>query len=473
MADNQTSMKRPLEAAWLARWKFSWKRLRAIPVAFLGVGIYRAWLAIFFRYDALPNIDVFDYFVFEGAIGVVSLVLAFMALKITPLWSNKHALILTDLAMTGGAITLAVGSLVFESPVLVYAGLVCAGGGLAGLILMWAEFYGSLNPVRVTLYHALAMFSGECIKWLFLGMSAPYLLFFSIVLPSVSLFQMHASMKEASESDLPHPSRKPHQKPFPWKPILLMSTCTFAGGYSTVPAQHLLIGDVIGTLFVTAIIALGVLSVAKWFNFDTVYRLAFPLLTVGFLLVPATFGLSDQVRAFCYDAGYSMLSMFIMLIMSNLTYHYGVNAVWINGIERGARYIVEVCGWAASAFIWGSMSQMAAQVFILAITAAMAVVFIVVLRSERNLSASWGIKMESLDTTKQQERSLIVSELSKNNGLTPREEEVFQLVARGESMTKIADELFVSVNTVKAHINHIYRKFQIHSKDELLGLLQK
>ena len=36
--------------------------------------------------------------------------------------------------------------------------------------------------MRVALYHAMAIFVGEVVKWLFMGMSVPYLAFFSICL---------------------------------------------------------------------------------------------------------------------------------------------------------------------------------------------------------------------------------------------------------------------------------------------------
>lgn len=44
---------------------------------------------------------------------------------------------------------------------------------------------------------------------------------------------------------------------------------------------------------------------------------------------------APQLTAACYDAGYTMLSMFIMIILSNITYRFGLNAIWLNGIERG------------------------------------------------------------------------------------------------------------------------------------------
>ena len=108
--------------------------------------------------------------------------------------------------------------------------------------------------------------------------------------------------------------------------------------------QLLVPGNVLGAMFVTALVFFGVLSASRWFNFDTIYQLAFPLFIVGFLFVMPTFGSNAQIMALCYDAGYTMLSMYIMIVMSNITYRFGVNAVWINGIERGIRYVVELVG---------------------------------------------------------------------------------------------------------------------------------
>ena len=60
------------QQGFVDRWKAVLLRVAAIPFVFFGVGFYRAWLATFFRYDAFPTISVFDYFLFEGAIGIVS-----------------------------------------------------------------------------------------------------------------------------------------------------------------------------------------------------------------------------------------------------------------------------------------------------------------------------------------------------------------------------------------------------------------
>jgi LuxR family maltose regulon positive regulatory protein len=46
---------------------------------------------------------------------------------------------------------------------------------------------------------------------------------------------------------------------------------------------------------------------------------------------------------------------------------------------------------------------------------------------------------------------------------------VLQLIAAGKSNRRIATELFVSVGTVKTHINNLYRKLDAHSRTQALA----
>lgn len=57
-------------------------------------------------------------------------------------------------------------------------------------------------------------------------------------------------------------------------------------------------------------------------------------------------------------------------------------------------------------------------------------------------------------------------------GLSARETEVAEAVARGKTVKRIAEELFVSENTVRTHTRRIYAKLGIHKKSELIDLAQ-
>ena len=57
-------------------------------------------------------------------------------------------------------------------------------------------------------------------------------------------------------------------------------------------------------------------------------------------------------------------------------------------------------------------------------------------------------------------------------GLTPREGDVLRLLARGRTSPVIQEKLFLSHNTVKTHVRHIYAKMDIHSQQELIDIVE-
>lgn len=56
--------------------------------------------------------------------------------------------------------------------------------------------------------------------------------------------------------------------------------------------------------------------------------------------------------------------------------------------------------------------------------------------------------------------------------LSPREAEVFGLLARGRDAKYVCDSLVVSPSTAKSHIYNIYRKLDIHSQQELIDMVE-
>lgn len=51
-----------------------------------------------------------------------------------------------------------------------------------------------------------------------------------------------------------------------------------------------------------------------------------------------------------------------------------------------------------------------------------------------------------------------------NHSLTNREKEVLEHLCEGENYRSIAEKLFISANTVKAHIKNIYEKLQVNTR---------
>ncbi len=63
--------------------------------------------------------------------------------------------------------------------------------------------------------------------------------------------------------------------------------------------------------------------------------------------------------------------------------------------------------------------------------------------------------------------------LAERFGLTARELDVLLLLARGRNAKFIEQELYISLNTAKTHIGHIYRKLDINSQQALLDMVDE
>lgn len=60
------------------------------------------------------------------------------------------------------------------------------------------------------------------------------------------------------------------------------------------------------------------------------------------------------------------------------------------------------------------------------------------------------------------------AESTRTEQLTPREIEIVTLLQRGASTKQVAQDLFISVDTVKYHVRNIYAKLQVNSRAELI-----
>ncbi len=99
----------------------------------------------------------------------------------------------------------------------------------------------------------------------------------------------------------------------------------------------------------------------------------------------------------------------------------------------------------------------------------------------RPAASSKGSELFARDAfSRQRDEAPIVDRLSKQcqqlselYGLSGRETEVMELIARGHSGPAIAEMLFISENTMRTHNKRIYAKLDIHKKQELLVLIDQ
>ena len=65
------------------------------------------------------------------------------------------------------------------------------------------------------------------------------------------------------------------------------------------------------------------------------------------------------------------------------------------------------------------------------------------------------------------------AQVARRYGLTLREQEVLELMVQGMSVPDMAERVSISYGTAKTHVSHIYKKLDVHSRDEALALLYR
>lgn len=452
----------------------------SVPVAFLGLGVYRAWIEIMFvgSFVEFPTIEFSGRDLFDLTMVVTAVACTLLARRIGPFFNKRAVYVLCAIAMTGATV------LMFAScwiPALVpLAGVPAAllgGFGIALLILLWSELYACLNPLRVALYYSASIIAGAVVLYVYRGFMLPWLFAMTAILPAVSLGLAHRGFDSLPAPELP--STTGTRFSVPWKAVLFMAAYAFAYGlmesvlYAGAFGPH----SAPGTLAVGVLVFLGVAVRGGRFDFGIIYRIALPLMVVALFLLPTLGHVQGLAASFCVSAGYTAQSILIMLIMANICYRYGVSALWLFGIERSVR---QVSMWLGRIVADGAQSFDVlggnGELFISLLTVVAIVAATTILFSERDLSSRWGANFlaggtDSAAMVRKQELADRCSEVARSYKLSTREEEVLLLLAQRKTVGIIERELFIANGTAKAHVRHIYQKLDIHTRQELFDLL--
>ncbi len=68
---------------------------------------------------------------------------------------------------------------------------------------------------------------------------------------------------------------------------------------------------------------------------------------------------------------------------------------------------------------------------------------------------------------------MIVNSVAEEYRLSDREREIMVLVGKGYTASAVAEKLIISPYTVNTHIQHLYRKLDIHKRSELISYLNR
>ena len=435
----------------------------------------------------------------------------------------RRMLVLLSAALVflGSACLLAAMYIEAATLVLVAGGGVFLGVGCAGMFMLWQRYFASLDPeqgnMRLMVGTALAPFIYFALYLVPIALTAFLipLVFVPLCALCVALSVREMLVDQPMFEDVPREHPRVYRQVVSdyWRSALCVGSLGFASGVirgmAVLHADILILvnsASMLGSLVSAAVLLALWQHMSFRFGLSSVFRVVYPVLATGFLLLPYLGSWYLNLFAAAAYMVFSLVQMLMMMQCAQVSRDRGVNPVFVYGFFGGVVYIMNsvgfLLGW-VSDFVsvgereWLFFVAMVSS-FVLGVTllAATGTLFrplvtrgtvaadpVELLARERRVPATappQPKKRRRNRPSASEDAGVIRDRISKQclqlqgkYGLSQREAEVMELIARGNSVAAIAERLIISENTVRTHAKHIYTKLDIHKRQELLDLLHE
>lgn len=347
--------------------------------------------------------------------------------------------------------------------------LILKAAGTISMSVLWIELYATRNPMQAGFLCAAATAVSALVLYIVEQASGPHLVALRIALTAFSaLFYMLAWRDVQAHGNVP--SAESQRFFVPWRAIVFVLAYSFSYGIASfmMNARMTNYAAIIPSIIVIVLILLN----TKKFTSTSLSRIALPLMIGGFLL--AAFASSEfaPVALLLLDTGYASMELLILLLVCAATYSANGSAAWLFGLLVSSEFLGSYAGrWLATSLDahMGTSEFVVMEVFALVIVAAVSPL----LASDRSLSEFWKGTAQADGAPAEDALKMRVQELAAKFGLTEREKEVLYLAAQGKTNAVIASDMVLSEGTIKTHLHHIYRKFDIRTRSELMKIVGK
>ena len=242
---------------------------------------------------------------------------------------------------------------------------------------------------------------------------------------------------------------------------------------------------------------------------DTIFRCVLPAIALAVFCVPHLFGDYALLAGFFVIAGYICFETLMWFLIADLSQEFRLSPIFMFGLERGLLELGSLIGsWLAQIpgdnTITGVFGN-AEGALVLMLALAVAYSLLPRRREVRAIvdpnhvikmpgfdALQTNIEKQQVEDEPQQETDgeevgaaevdakirakgrfhARCEEIADCYMLSRRETEVMFLLAKGHNAAFIQDKLCISKSTAKTHINHIYRKLDIHTQQELLNMVE-
>ncbi len=334
------------------------------------------------------------------------------------------------------------------------AGCAVAAMGYAGLLTLWFEQMATLPPRQALCSFGLAYFVNITL-WLICGQMTVLLSTITCILASVVAAALLVGAQGVTPShDVPAqplPARVISVRLLLWIVVLALAFGVGEGrtamGYATVYAK-------VGMGLPELLVLLGLMLPFKRFDVGVFCRLTTVLVAAG--LVGVFF--SDHLHGVAQvllSSSVESLQMFAIMVAYFTARQHRASAACYGALVMGLFTLCVRLG----------------QIVQHAVPDGMSLVYILLLITVVGMSIAL-LRENRFDSQLHLDRAPrpdegFYRELADRQGLSKREESVFLLLIQGSSYDQIGEELFMAPSTVRAHASRIFKKFGVHTRQEL------
>ncbi len=223
--------------------------------------------------------------------------------------------------------------------------------------------------------------------------------------------------------------------------------------------------------------AILLLVTALYLRFDfnsLIYRIAFITMAVGCVLFALPEALLQTTGIYVNQVGYRFMLALIWILSVWLIDQCKLSANWVFPVVTSIAFVGQFVGGSfshATAALMGYSEGGLVVCLILAILLPGSALFLLDIR---NLQTGWGFNRPiDRPTTPDERFDFACASLAEKYRLTPREAEVFALIAKGYSRAYISERLVLSKETVKSYANKMYAKVGVHTRQDIIELVDK
>ena len=339
-------------------------------------------------------------------------------------------------------------------------------------ILLWAELESCLNTLRIVLYVSGSFFLGDLLGWLFQDAEGARAAVVLALLPLASVGCLNVAFSSIPREDRPASTWGTVR--FPWRLVAVLGVYEFVLGFNeaTLGADE---GTMylLGTLLLRRLVRCGVFSVTP-LRFGLMFRTPFLFVACGLLAAFLSMGQKGAFSEFLVALGYGLMFLILTILLCDIAHRFGVSVLVLCGIEELVSMFMVAGHKVAPLFDAGTGAEGGTDTIrVVLIAVVIAVSAIVLFGVERKQwgAALFGVGSVSSGGSARERLLSRCAVIAEAYHLSPRESEVFQLIALGKSPASIERELCIAGGTLKSHTQRIYQKLGVHSRDELYALV--